>query len=948
MGTHWENATLIDQSKFCPTSSPAQKNWKTAFPRKIMMNATSMDAGVLSIMDRVTGAMSTTLLTTKLHSPQSRTKLIARSRLLERLRTLQSPSRRLGLISAPAGFGKTTLVVQWLAGDPSWPVGWVSLDARDNQPAAFFAYFIAALQTIAPEVGKNALELLPLPGLNLEEVITLLANDLTGIFSPFVMILDDFHNITNPLIHQAIDLLLDAQPPQMRLLLLTREDPPLRLALRRANDQLVELRQEDLRFGLTEALDFLDQCMGLTLIADQVEILEDRTEGWVAGLQLAALSLQHSPDVDGFIHKFSGSNRFILDYLMEEVLTRQTQEVQHFLLATSVLEHLCAGLCAAITQRAANDCQQMLESLVKANLFVVSLDEERCWYRYHHLFKDLLLARFQAGFSQQMSLLCQRASEWYDQNGHLRLAVEFALKAQDIPRAADLLAINFGERWQAADLDFLFLINQIPYDVLKDRPELCLDSAGLWLTTGQYARIPPFLEAAEHGLTNPGRTPEPADAANMAFAQAIRAYLGDIQNQPVGVDASLRLAFPAIPELYYSAKHSVAMLLQAVCYMAGDFDGVMYYSQDVLERDKRLNSTVGIPVSVLRMVYVLQAQARLHQALDLIAEHEAYVRERGSRRFYVSGVLNLVWGDILLEWNRFDEAETQIRQGLRLLEDWPVPQYLALGFGILARLQINRGNLSQAQDAIRKAEALYQDGEFHPSVLHRLQKAQVDLWIAEHNLPALETFIRQMMPLSDQPLAFRIEAPLIELCRAWIALGQLDKAAALLHKLAATARDRNGRRLEVLILLTSAERNRPAAAQAALEGALRLGEPEGYLRTFLDVGEPIHQALHIWQQHALHDTPSNLRSYAGCISAAFDGPGGETRKTAYLPEPLTAREMDVLRLLAEGSSNRHIAEKLFLSEGTVKFYVHNILQKLGVKSRSQAIARAMALELLGK
>jgi LuxR family transcriptional regulator, maltose regulon positive regulatory protein len=900
------------------------------------------------MMSRVIGRMSLPLLATKLHFPQARTSLIGRPRLVEQLTALQFPGRRLGIISAPAGFGKTTLVVQWLENPQTWPACWVSLDARDNQPAVFFNYLISALQAVVPEAGRSALDLLPLPGVNFEEVITLLVNDLAKARSSFVLILDDFHHVDDPLILQTLDLLMDVLPSQMRLLLLTREDPALQLALRRANNQLVELRQEDLRFDLAEAIEFLNQSMGLQLVSRQVQVLEARTEGWIAGLQLAALSLQHSPDVDGFIHALSGSNRFILDYLMEEVLSKQPQEIQDFIFETSTLEHLCAGLCAAVTQKTAGSCQKLLESLVRANMFVISLDEERCWYRYHHMFRDLLLARFRAEAPERLGELCRRASEWYERNGDLRLAVEFSFKAHDLARAADLLEMHFADRWQVADKDYLFLIDQLPFDVIKDRPELCLDSAGLWLTAGQYARIPPFLDAAERCLCTPDLILAPPDSANLVFAQAIRAFLGDICNQPIAINESFRQAFLDMPEEYAPTRQSVAMLLEAVCYMAGDFPGVMYYCQDAIERDKRIKSTIGIPMSVMRMVLVLQAQGKLGEALNLVREYEAYVRQHGARRFHVGGVLNLLWGDLLLEWNRLDEAEAQIREGLRLLEDWSIPQYVALGLSLLTHLQIAKGDLEEAGACMQKAEALYHEGEFHPIFRHALQRAQMRLWIAEQNVPALEAFARKTLPLTEKKFAFRAEEPLIELCRAWIALSRSEQAAALLNRLATLAGDRNGRRLEILTLLAAAEWYRPAVAQKILEEALHLGQTEGFLRTFIDAGEPLRQELNLWLQHTRSEIPASLRSYADRIYLEFDHPPRQQPGAAALAELLTQRELDVLRLLIDGNSNRQIAETLCLSEGTVKFYVHNILQKLGVESRTQAIARARVLKLLGK
>ncbi|HEX2979253.1 MAG TPA: AAA family ATPase, partial [Anaerolineaceae bacterium] len=366
-------------------------------------------------MDK-TRSIAARLQRTKLFAPSARTRLVERPQLLERLNQIQSPGYKAALISAPAGSGKTTLVIQWLASVDHWPSGWVSLDERDNRPELFFGYLIAALQGVVPGVGNPTLELLQLPGAKLEDAITLLANDLANAPGPFVLILDDLHTITNPVLYQAIDLLVDAQPPQMRTVILTREDPPLHLARRRVNNQLVELRQDDLRFSLSEAVDFLNHSMDLRLTTGQVEILENRTEGWIAGLQMAALSLQHSNDVDQFIHDFSGSHRFILDYLMDEVFTNQRADIQAFLLETSILERMCANLCAAITGVSVTVAQELLEHLVKTNLFVYSLDEKRLWYRYHHLFADLLLVKLQNEGVERANRLFRRASDWYE--GH--------------------------------------------------------------------------------------------------------------------------------------------------------------------------------------------------------------------------------------------------------------------------------------------------------------------------------------------------------------------------------------------------------------------------------------------------------------------------------------------------------------------------------------------------
>jgi LuxR family transcriptional regulator, maltose regulon positive regulatory protein len=893
--------------------------------------------------------MTAQLQKTKLFAPATRTRLVGRSRLLERLNEIQLPGFKAALISAPAGSGKTTLVIQWIESQINLPAAWISLDERDNLPERFFGYLISALQMIIPGAGIEAQPLLKLPGAHLEEIVTLLVNDLANVSGPFILILDDLHTITHPGLHQALDLLLEAQPPQMRILLLTREDPALQLARRRARGQLVELRQDDLRFTLPEAVDFLNQSMDLRLSTAQVEVLETRTEGWIAGLQMAALSLQHSPDVDRFIREFSGSHRFILDYLLEEVFANQPKDVQSFLLETAILERMCAALCAAVTGSKIKDANKHLEQLAKGNLFVFSLDEDRHWYRYHHLFNDLLLARLQQEDPDRFALLYRRAADWYEDNGDARMAVEYALKAQDMSRAADLIELHITERWQTVDLEFMFFVNRLPNEIVFERPSLCMQSAWACVISGQTGRVLPFLEAAERRLASPNHKAEPGDDANRAFARTLRIYLADIQNRPVQLDNSLEETYAILPESNTGMLNSVAVVLGTIHYMEGDFANAMRYYEDALERDKRVNGTNAVPISVMRMVWVLQKQGRLYQAFALITENESYVRQRGSRRFYIAGALNLMWGEILLEWNRLDEAETQIQTGLRLMEDWPMPQMLCLGYSLQARLQVAQDDLSGARTSLSKAEGLLQNNNFHPQFINILEQAQLRVWSAEMNRPAIEMFVRDIRAQAVVEPRFRYEAHLIELCRAWLALGRHQEAAALLERLSAWTGERHGSRIEILVLLAIAHDDNPALAESSLGEALRLGKPEGYLRAFLDSGEPLRQTLRAWLQHNPKTKDDSLRVYAQNVLLAFESQMGmftTTHSTHDLPESLSQREQEVLQLVAQGLTNQQIADRLVISIRTVKKHIENIHGKLGVQNRTQAVSHARELGLL--
>ena len=469
------------------------------------------------------------------------------------------------------------------------------------------------------------------------------------------------------------------------------------------------------------------------------------------------------------------------------------------------------------------------------------------------------------------------------------------------------------------------------------------------VVSGQAGRILPYVEAAEQQLAKVDRKPMPGDDANRAFAKILHAYLKDFQNQPVPLDSSLEEAYTAIPEGNTGMRNSVAVVLGTIHYMEGDFVNAMRYYEDALERDKRVNGTNAVPISVLRMVWVLQKQGYLHQALALITENENYVRKQGNRRFYIVGVLNLLWGEILLEWNRLDEAETQVREGMRLMEDWPIPQILCLGYSLQARLQTAQKDYISARATLEHAEELRHNNHLHPEFIYALERAQLQLWSAEKNQPALETFVREKYDQTMPESSFRYEARLIEICRALLALGRNLEAVALLERLSASTGERHGSRIAILALLAVAHHGEPALADAALDEALHLAKPEGYQRTFLDGGEPLRQTLKAWFHHNPNAKDTSLRAYAQHVLLAFERserPFTKAEMTYDLLEPLSQRELEVLQLVTEGLTNQQIATRLVISIRTVKKHMENIYGKLGVQNRTQAVARGRALGLL--
>lgn len=895
---------------------------------------------------------------TKLFIPPAHAKLVERPRLLERIDHLLDEVCRVAVFSAPAGFGKTTLIVQWLIRQ-EMPACWLSLDERDNLPARFFSYLFATLQGMAPNAGYEAQALLDLPGANIEEIVTLFANDLVEAPGLFILVLDDFHVITNPLLHQAMDLLIEAQPPQMRLVLLSREDPSIQLARRRARGQLIEIRQSDLAFTMEEAASFVSQNIDLQLTTEQISTLESRTEGWAAGLQMASLAMQSldpaetpfteqpAAQIDRFLLNLSGTHRFILDYLMEEVLARQPDAVQSFLLETSILDRLQVDLCAQVTGKTLAESQKLLEQISHANLFVIPLDSERRWYRYHHLFGDLLQARLEAERPQDIAELSLRASDWYEANGDPRQAVQYALKTEAYQQAANLIERHITGRWQTVDIEFFRLVSRLPFKVIAERPGLCLQSAWLCVMFGQTERILPFVEAAEHAIERQG-TGHASETANLAFARTLRAYLADLRNQPVVLDESLEQAYEAIPETNPGMRNSVGVVIGMICFMEGDFTSAIRYYQDALALDKRVNGTNAVPIATMRLCFVLQAQGRLREAMRRLQESEDYVRERGVRRFYIAGSLFQRMADILIEWNQLSEAEDRVREGTRLLEDWPMPTTRSLGLSLLVRLYTARGKLAAAREALAVADQNARETGLHPYFLDVLERARLCLLLAEQDQIALETWARENEPYRELPLSFRYEARQVELCRAWLAIGRQADAIHLLERLKEAVQDRKGSRINILVLLAAARAQQPEKALIDLAEALRLAEPEGYLRTFLQAGEPLAQVLRLWLQQGHSKNDPALFTYAQSILSAFHDAGVvvKPRPAAGLVEALSLREQEVLALMAKGLSNQQIAERLVISIRTVKKHVENIHGKLSAQNRTQAVARARELRLL--
>ena len=899
----------------------------------------------------------TPLLATKLHLPRPRMQLVTRSHLVERLQ--QGVAGALTLVSAPAGSGKTTLLTQWLA-ETRTPVAWLSLEAEDNDPTRFLSYLIAALQTLDAHIGTTALAMLHTPQPpSPEAVLAVLTNDLVDRGGGDVaLVLDDYHVITADPIQRGMTFLLEHLPPQLHLILVTRADPPLSLTRLRAGGRLAELRAADLRFGTAEASAFLQTVMGLDLSPEAIATLERRTEGWIAGLQLAALSLRGRADVSAFLAAFTGTHRFVLDYLSEEVLLRQPAPVQTFLLHTCILDRLSGPLSDAVTEQEGS--QAMLEALERANLFVISLDDERGWYRYHHLFAEVLRSHLQQVEPTLPPVLHRRASTWYEQHDLPIEAVQHALAVPDVEQAARLIEpIALPVALQGQISTVLGWMNALPEAVVHARPFLCVYHALLLTLINQLEAAEELLPQAERGVQE--ELPAEQVRTILGWVYTIRAAIVGLSGDLPHAIPLARQALELLPEAEVLPRAGNIVLTAMAYLVSGDVtlatEHEVAAAVALIRPSDNPFATVS-SICLLARLHVLQG--RLRQAAATYEQVvQAVPRLEVLHTLFTSLSYYFGLGDLLREWNELDAAERHLAPCLALVnETLTVDPFVAVpGYTTLARLEQARGNTRAAFVTLDALAHLAERRHFAPHLMTQGAAVRAQLELAQGNLAAAIHWANTSgLFTDDEDLPYPREGEYLILARVRIAEACNDPESPflqdvlhLLDRLQASAeiKARMGSVLEILIvraLALEAHGDRTSAL-STLERALLLAEPEGYIRLFVDEGAPMLALL----RHA--HRRSKVPGYVTTLLSAF----GEQnlsdlpRSSPYpspLAEPLTEREREVLRLLLEGASNREIARRLVLSVNTVKRHVYNLCSKLSVHSRAQAIIRARDLNLL--
>jgi LuxR family transcriptional regulator, maltose regulon positive regulatory protein len=900
------------------------------------------------------------LLATKVNLPRTRPDRLARSRLVQRLD--EGMGRPLVLVCTPAGFGKTTLLADWAA-DATLPVGWLSLDPDDNEPMRFWRYVVAALDRVAGRLGEQIVPLLsPDSGTSTHGVVTALINRLQAQPDELALVLDDYHLIDEPAIHDSLGFLLSHLPPRLHLAIASRSDPPLPLARLRASGQLAELRAADLRFTPREAAAFLREVWKLDLPPEAVAALEDRTEGWAVGLQLAALSLQGRPDTDAFLDAFTGTHRYVLDYLSEEVLGRLPDQVRRFLLQTSILERLSGPLCDAVTGD--SDGQGMLEELERANLFLVPLDEERRWWRLHHLFADLLRARMLQTKPDLVPELHHRAAGWCEQHGLIDEAIRHALAAGDTPWATQLVEEHLGETLRSGESVALARwLSLLPDDTVRSRPGLCLAKAMTELNLDHLESAERLLEHAERAFDHHGREPSefevPTSGGMVAQVSAaialLRAELAYDRADPDAVAAFARAALAHMAEDELGPRLFARSLLVGADWMTGRVVDTEPAFAELLAEGRAAPAAYPVLRTCFMLGLVQQAQGKLGAALRTYREGLRLATEGDWFSVYHAGEAHVGIAQVLYQRNQLDEAHQHAIQGVECCRQVIELTELDIALVALAWVRQAMGDPDGALEAMEEACRTYSRADV-VALAYPAWSERARLLLTLGRVEEAARWTREQGLTEHDEVSYLREGDHLVLARVLLAQSRPDRALGLLERLDALAASQGRirslleiRALRALALQAAGEHQ---GALTLLAETLELAAPEGHVRVFADEGPPMAALL-----RSLLGTRRRARAAAGAgtehlhrVIQAFQPATTQADSTVRavlgLIEPLTDRELEVLRLLAAGRRNRDIAAELVVTLETVKKHTSHIFDKLGVTNRTEAVAHARRLGLI--
>jgi LuxR family maltose regulon positive regulatory protein len=878
--------------------------------------------------------ISPPLLKTKLHIPDRRPDMVSRSLLIERLN--DNLQRKLTLITAPAGYGKTNLAAEWVQAIQSednsdYRITWLSLNEADSEPTHFLAYLIAALQQAAPDVGggfQGLFEMSQVPPIN--SILSELINDIAGLEYPIMLILDDYHSISNLEIHDALRYFVENQPHQMHLVITTREDPPLPLSRLRARGEMAEIRLQDLRFSLDEAKLFFSQSMKLNLESELISVLEARTEGWIAGLQLAGFVLKNQSDRQAFVDTFSGSHRYVLDYLADEVLQSQDQEVRQFLMQTSILKQFNADVCQAITGN--TNSQSILEQLEQTNMFIVPLDHERVWYRYHHLFADFLLTELSKA---EASELYKRAAAWHEANDMAFESVAYALDSNDPDFMADMIdrALQQETIWSSGNLVlYSSWLEKLPDQVFTNRPQLSLNTAFVWYLSGRFDDADQLIDQAENDLVTQPTSPETENLLALValYRGSIAAVHGHVEQTIQQVTYS-QSHLPKENHLAHARAHFSLGLAYELSGKVDDAAENFLQASDKAQRANVLHLAIHARCSAAQ-VFIVQGRLALAEqacrtAIDL-AE---------GQRFPPLGYALSILGGIALERNDLNTAEQLLNEGLDLSRQGALSDHVIAGLAFYIHLTVCQGKRAEFLNIVENVNATIEGyGIDRVYSVVAAYYARMRMFFGERQ--ATDQWAKEY--IASKPESPHEYAELT-LARYLIMSGDVETVPSLLQPLleAAQAAGRFRSSMEIMLLFARYYQDQgdiPTALEW-LRQALEIAAPEGFIRIFLDE-TPVLELLPQVRESA----PELVDAILGQTQSPG---GGEKPDQAHLDEPLTDQELSVLALIVDGKTNQQIADELVITVGTAKWHVHNILQKLGVNNRTQATIRAKELGL---
>jgi LuxR family transcriptional regulator, maltose regulon positive regulatory protein len=883
------------------------------------------------------------LLESKLHVPRRRRGVVARIRLDQRLDRDALPA--VVLVSAPAGFGKTTLLTEWLAagGEAARRTAWLSLDRRDSDPSVFWSYVIAAAHKVAPEVGADALATLQLTPTALESVVASLLNDLARLEGDVVLVLDDYHVVESIEVHESMLFLVEHLPTQLHLVVASRADPPWPLARLRARGELLEVRASHLRFSGDETAAYLNDAMGLDLTAAHIDALEGRTEGWIAALQLAALSLKDSDDPGAFIAGFAGDDRFVVDYLVDEVLNRQPDDIRTFLLETSILDRLTAPLCAAVTGR--RDAKATLEKIERSNLFLVALDDRRQWYRYHHLFADVLRARLTDEHPERVADLHRRASDWFESDGDRPEAVRHALAAADLPRAAELIELAVPALRRARqEATLRAWLDPLPGEVFANRPVLALGLVGARMGSGDTEGVGELLDLIE-GWLGPDRPKHDMVVHDQVELRRLpaqvamyRAGLALLRGDLAGTIAHGERAAGLSADHDHLGCGAAAALTGLALWADGDLEGgARHYAAAIAELEAAeyfadiLGCSLGLADMQVGQGHLRAAERTLTAGLDLAAAHGPL---RGTADMHIG------LAELDIERNELDAVAEHLRASLELGERLALPQHAHRWRVVDARLRAAHGDVAGAIELLREAERRY-DTDYSPKV-RPVTATTARVRLAAGDLAGAEQWATESgLSTDDEPVYLR-EYEHLTFARVLLATGRALDAVSLLERLSAAAEagGREGSAIEAEALLALAHQagGDTEQALAVLGHAVTRAESERFVRVFVDAGGPMTSLLETAVRHG------RFVGQASALLAAGTTPT-PVRAQQGLVDELSSRELDVLRLLRSELTGPEIAAELVVSLNTVRTHTKNIFSKLGVTNRRSAVRRADELGL---